>query len=197
MPHDLSRQAATTLDSEYTLSIEDAAAIYEKAGHPRTTRSIQRYCAKGHLDCRRLETSFGEKFLIEPKSVAKHIAYIEEVRPVATGRDSSGHVATGRDNQTLTEKEPIKIKMSGEEPRQATTLHKEEPKYVVALERENEFLRGQVVVKDTQIADLLERGKETNTLIHRLQTMLAPLLNSPSSRRAEPQDNAQNNSEQL
>ena len=40
-------------------------------------------------------------------------------------------------------------------------------------------MRGQVSVKDTQIEALLERDKETNTLIHRLQAMLAPLLVAP------------------
>jgi hypothetical protein len=38
-------------------------------------------------------------------------------------------------------------------------------------------------VKDTQIEALLERDKETNTLIHRLQAMLAPLLVAPGDRR--------------
>src|SRR5437660_1263384 len=93
MNDDMSRHAATSPDSEYTLSIEDAAGRYEHAGHPRTDRSIQRYCAKGHLDCRRMETPFGEKYLITPASVAKHIAYIEEVRPTATGRDVPRPVA--------------------------------------------------------------------------------------------------------
>lgn len=95
MNNALPRQAATAPDSEYTLTIDEATARYEHAGHPRTSRSIQRYCAKGHLDCRRIETSFGEKFLILPASVAKHIAYIEEVRPAATIRDVSRQVATG------------------------------------------------------------------------------------------------------
>ncbi|MGI8570805.1 MAG: hypothetical protein ACR2KT_18070, partial [Methylocella sp.] len=80
-----SRQDATTNDSDYILSIDEAAILYERAGHPRTPRSIQRYCAKGHLDCRRIETAIGEKYLITAASVAKHIAYIEEVRPTATG----------------------------------------------------------------------------------------------------------------
>jgi hypothetical protein len=84
---DLSRHAATPDDTDFTLSIDEVAALYEHAGHPRTPRSIQRYCAKGHLDHRRMETPFGEKFLITPASVMKHIAYIEEVRPVATSRD--------------------------------------------------------------------------------------------------------------
>lgn len=94
MIDDTSRPVATSPDSEYTLSIDEAAARYDHAGHPRTARSIQRYCAKGHLDCRRIETPFGEKYLITPASVAKHIAYIEEVRPTATGHDLSRPVAT-------------------------------------------------------------------------------------------------------
>jgi hypothetical protein len=54
---------------------------------------------------------------------------------------------------------------------------------VAVLERENvnlreqsEFFRRQIEVKDTQIAALLERDKETNYLVRGLQTMLAPLL---------------------
>ena len=85
---DETRQVTTSPDTDYSLSIDEAAERYEHAGHPRTPRSIQRYCAKGHLDCRRIETSFGEKYLITSASVAKHIAYIEEVRPIATGRDT-------------------------------------------------------------------------------------------------------------
>src|SRR6266436_729491 len=91
---DLSRQAATGDDSDYSLSIEDALARYEAAGLPRTTRSIQRYCAKGHLDAHRIETPFGEKFLITPASVERHIAYINEVRSVATSRNVPRHAAT-------------------------------------------------------------------------------------------------------
>ena len=94
MPTDPSRQPATSSDSDYSLSIEEALLRYDHAGHPRTARSVQRYCAKGHLDCRRMETPFGEKYLISPASVAKHIAYIEEVRPTATLRDETRHVAT-------------------------------------------------------------------------------------------------------
>src|SRR5947199_10623143 len=94
MNDDVSRQVATSDDSDFTLTIDDALELYARAGLPRTPRSIQRYCAKGHLDCRRIETPFGDKYMISPTSVAKHIAYIEEVRPVATGRDEPRHVAT-------------------------------------------------------------------------------------------------------
>jgi hypothetical protein len=89
---DQPRPAATSLD-DYILSIEDAVALYERAGLPRTPRMIQRYCGNGHLDCRRVEIPYGEKYLITPASVAKHIAYIEETRQTLVGRDEPRPVA--------------------------------------------------------------------------------------------------------
>src|SRR5712672_681761 len=88
---DVPRQAATSGDTDYSLSIDEALARYAAAGLPRTTRSIQRYCAKGDLDAHRVETPFGAKFLITPASVERHISYIKEVRLVATSRDRSRH----------------------------------------------------------------------------------------------------------
>src|SRR6202166_3671032 len=97
MPDDPSRPVATRPDSEFTVTIDEALERYTRAGLPRTPRSIQRYCAKGHLECRLIETSFGEKYLISPISVDKHIAYIEEVRLAATSHDLSRRDATSRD----------------------------------------------------------------------------------------------------
>jgi len=182
---DLSRHAAATSDSDFTLSFDEAAALYEHAGHPRTGRSIQRYCAKGHLEYRRMETPFGEKFLITPASVTKHIAYIEEVRPVATGRGMLRHAATdvAEENKGIEERQEAAI--SPDLSRQAAT----ENRYVVALERENEFLRDQVLVKDKQIGELQERAHETNSLINGLQRLLAPLLAAPErTREPHPRD---------
>jgi hypothetical protein len=169
MSDDKQRHVATSSDSEYSLSIDEAAALYERAGLPRTPRSIQRYCAKGHLDSRRIETPYGEKFLITPASVMRHIAYIEEVRQVATSRDKSRHAATSRDNPETTD--PIHT----DEPRPVAADIFEHP-YVKRLEGENEFLRGQVSVKDGQIKEQSERARETNHLIAGLQKMLTPLL---------------------
>jgi hypothetical protein len=177
MTDDLSRHAATTTDSEYSLSIDDALLRYDHAGHPRTARSVQRYCAKGHLDCRRMETPFGEKYLITPASIAKHIAYIEEVRP--TGRDESRHVATD-----------VVARIQDDEPRQEPSTSPDTSrhvatgldmtgKYVERLEGEITFLRGEIATKNAQITELSERSRETNVLIGGLQRMLSPLLGSP------------------
>src|SRR3982074_127523 len=74
---------------QYSLSVEQAAELYAAAGHPRTKRSIQKYCALSKLDCHKVETETGEKYLVAPYSVERHIAYIKEVRTDASGRDKT------------------------------------------------------------------------------------------------------------
>jgi hypothetical protein len=178
MQDDPSRQAATRPDSDFTLSIDEALERYAKAGHPRTPRSVQRYCAKGHLLCRLVETGFGEKYLIEPESVDKHIAYIEEVTP--TGRDQSRPVATSRTLENNSDTPRQEAPTSDDPSRQAATSP-DMSRYVARLENENEFLRGQIGVKDGQIKEATERARETNMLVAGLQKLLAPLLSAPQS----------------
>src|SRR6202163_3069167 len=131
MTDDQSRQAATSPD-EYSLTIEEAALRYEHAGHPRTTRSIQRYCANGHLDCLRQETPFGDKYLITAASVARHIAQIAELASTS-GRGLSRQAAT-----TVAEKE------SHEEKPKAPPTSPDQSRlvaanYVARIENENDF----------------------------------------------------------
>jgi hypothetical protein len=176
MPNDTSRQVATSRD-DYTLTVDDAAARYEHAGHPRTIRTIQRYCAKGHLDCLRQETPFGDKFLITPASLARHIAQIEELssaarrdKPRQAATDDAAHEGDAAPEEPTTTSRDLS--------RQAAA----ETRYIERLESENEFLRSQVGVKDDQIKDLTERARETNHLIAGLQKMLTPLLGRPAER---------------
>src|SRR4029077_20326951 len=126
MLDDQSRRVATTPDSEFTLSIDEALERYSRAGLPRTPRSVQRYCAKGHLDCRRIETQFGEKYLISPASVDKHIAYIEEVRPVATGRDESRDAATAVAPENSHDERPKEPTTTPDTSRQGETAYVEQ-----------------------------------------------------------------------
>jgi hypothetical protein len=188
--NDTSRPVATSSDSDFTLLIEDALALYAEAGIPRTPRSIQRYCAKEHLSSRRVETEFGEKYLITRASVEKHIAYIKEVTP-ATSRDAPRPVAT-----------TVAAENAGDMPRQeaTTTTDRSRPvptspdlsRYVARLEGDIDFLRGQMDVKDNQIKEMTERARETNVLIAGLQKMLTPLLGNPKERR----DGAEERSDQ-
>jgi hypothetical protein len=181
MTDDQSRPVATSDDTDYSLSVEDAAERYAFAGHPRTIRAVQRYCAKGDIDCRRMETQFGVKYMISPDSVAKHIAYIEEVRPVATVRDQSRQVATEQAAQTPNETISETATRDGKS-RQVAASHVEQLETRLGeKDSEIQFLRSEVAVKNDQIKDLTERARETNHLIAGLQRMLTPLLGGSTS----------------
>ena len=79
----LPRPAAPLDESAYTLTIDAAADRYAAAGFPRPARRLQKYCARGDLECRKVETSSGERYIITPESVDRHIAYIKETSDAA------------------------------------------------------------------------------------------------------------------
>ena len=174
-----SRPAAPLDESAYTLTIDEAADRYAGAGFPRPARRLQKYCARGDLECRKVETSFGERYLITPESVGRHIAYISETA-AAAGRAPARPDASERvfnQGQDAMKSEPA----SGlAQPRSGA------PEYVSRLESENDFLRKQIGVKDEQIKDLTERARETNHLIAGLQKMLTPLLGRSDESYANP-----------
>lgn len=195
MNTDTSRPVATSPDSDFTLTIDEALERYAGAGLPRTPRSIQRYCAKGHLECRLIETQIGEKYMVSPASVDKHIAYIEEVSSNSTGRDLTRQDATGRDasrpvgTEAGAPREAIKEGATGSDKSRQVAP---ETEYLQQLEKrlldkdgEIVFLRGEVSVKNDQIKDLTERARETNHLIGGLQKMLTPLLGRPDEPRGD------------
>jgi hypothetical protein len=79
---DQPRLAATGNDTDYTLSLDDVAARYAAAGHARTLRTLQRYCASGHLDSQKIATATGDKYLVTPQSGAvPKVVGIGEVGP--------------------------------------------------------------------------------------------------------------------
>lgn len=180
---DLSRPVETGDDGNYSLSVEEALTRYEAAGLPRTPRSIQRYCTKGYLEARRVETEFGEKFLIKPESVDRHIAYIIEVRPVATSRDLSRQGATSEAAEIGHESTNGEAEDSDDKVRQVPTIPgvsqpfaAADARYVAVLERENEFLKEQIAVKDEQIRGMGQHLEQSNILTAGLHKLLTPLL---------------------
>lgn len=193
--HDMSRPTATGGDLDYTLSIEEVSERYAEAGHARTIRTLQRYCVSGHLDAQKVATTLGDKFLVTPQSVARHIEQIRELSAldnVATGRDESRPVATPVADQPSQPTQDKSDTTQGDEPRQTTTQDNDASRYVVRLEREVEqakderdFLREQIDRKDRTIDSLLERDRETNFLIRGLQELIPRL--SVSRREPPPQ----------
>lgn len=123
---DLPGPVATGRDSSYALTIDQAADLYARAGHPRTARSIQRYCASRHLDAVKETTMLGDKYFINADSVARHIAQIDELIALdnrSTGRGLSRPDAT-----------PISAPIPSDTQRQDTTVS---PPVAVAMATED------------------------------------------------------------
>ena len=171
-----SRPDAPLDDNEYTLTIDDVAERYARAGHPRTIRRLQKYCARGDLQCRKVETPFGEKYLVTPMSVDHHIAQIVDAL-AASGRAPARPDAPEGTVQESHNSEPIEGAPAHAPSRPDAPDF--QARYLEHLEKENSFLREQNTV-------LLERVKETNILTGRLQEMLTPLLGAPAERGSEP-----------
>jgi hypothetical protein len=190
MQTDIPRQSTT----RYSLPLEDVSRLFEEAGLPRNARSLQRYCAAGRLDCIKEETATGLAYFVDPTSVERAIkqlaqlhAITDEVRHGPTSQDVSHsvvsiaepsqpddvarHSAGNRDSETPENKER-RSPPEADTSRIVALLESAN----TSLREQNIFFRDQLVVKDTQIAALLERDKETNYLVRGLQTMLAPLL---------------------
>lgn len=166
------RPAAPTDEHSYLLSVEEAADRYAAAGHPRTIRAIQKYCGRGDLESQKVETTYGERYLITLASVDRHIAMIAE-RTAASGHEQPRPAANVRTSEDAALSERERGASVREQPRPDA--------FVQRLEGENEFLRAQIGQKDKTIDALLERDRETNILVGRLQEMLTPLLSRPDA----------------
>jgi hypothetical protein len=57
--------------SDYTLAVEQASELFALGGVPRSIRSVQRFCRKGHLDAITLDTDRG-KYLMWLHPSSKH-----------------------------------------------------------------------------------------------------------------------------
>jgi hypothetical protein len=188
--HGTARPTAT----EYPLTLEDVSRLFDEAGLPRNVRTLQRYCAAGRLDCIKEETATGLAYFVDPVSVERAIKQLaqlhgltDEVRHSATSEEMPHTVALGGEPPPTpdTPRASAADRDKGAEiiPERHSAPEPDTSGLVAVLERENvglreqnEFLRRQVDVKDTQIDALLERDKETNYIVRGLQTMLAPLL---------------------
>jgi hypothetical protein len=165
------RPAAPSDVHHYTLTVEETAQRYEKAGVPRTIRRIQKYCARGDLDCKKVETDFGEKYFISEESIERHIAQIRDAQDAA-GRAQPRPDAPERSLETNDVPKENEATPSDAPVRPDAGGRNFQDLYIQQLETENAFLRDQTVV-------LLERVKETNVLTQGLQRLLSPLLRSP------------------
>ncbi len=176
------RPVANGDEHNYTLTVEETADRYAQSGFPRTHRAIQKYCAVSKLDCRKTETEFGEKYLVAPYSIDRHIAYIKAIKPMnddANVREQPRTDANVPPPITVNEPRRTEAPNSDEQSRPVATTPDLTEKYIGRLEGEVTFLREELTTKNAQIKELTERSRETNVLIGGLQRLLAPMLGSP------------------
>jgi hypothetical protein len=173
---DQPRPATTSPDNEFSLSIEEVGDLYAQAGLARDLRTIQRYCRKGRLEARLVEFAYGEKYLITPTSVERHIAFLKELRQAAADRGEPGPAAAMHPEEIPQPSDDRPATTSTDQPRSAAANDAAVSRHVAGLEEQVSFLRSEIAVKNDQIKDLTERARETNVLIGGLQKMLTPLL---------------------
>jgi hypothetical protein len=162
-----SRSDASTDEHSYLLSVEEAADRYAAAGHPRTIRAIQKYCGRGDLESQKVETTYGERYLITPASIDRHIAMIIE-RSQTNVREQPRLDASVRPAEIKAANTEDRFAPGREQPR----LDAPDDRYVKLLEGEVVFLREQVAAKDDQI-------RQANILTQGLQRLIAGLTKTP------------------
>ena len=59
--------------SRYSVTVHQASQLFDDAGVPRSERSIQRYCKRGHLDCYDYDREKDVIYLIDPESLERRI----------------------------------------------------------------------------------------------------------------------------
>lgn len=169
----------------HTMSVKEVEAQLLAAGIPRSHRHIVRLCKSGAFDAAKRPGGSGDEWYVAAQSVPKVIGDLRAIED-ARARHSQPHLTTP--NYVAPEKpsndNTDPARHSGPEHATAGAKNREEDsvtrldtsRYVTLLERDNEFLREQVIKKDEQISDLSKRFSETQTLLGAMQRMFAPLL---------------------
>ena len=159
-------------DKQFTLTVAEGSDRYAQLGHPRNPRSVRRFCQQGKILCVETQTdNFTKAYLIDPISIDRHIQEIEET-----------HSRTRPDTSGFDRPSPVSVRDEIPPP----NIPIENSRYVELLEKVNASQAEEIKIKNEQIGALLERDRETNFLIRGLQTMLTPLLGSPTERKGDP-----------
>jgi hypothetical protein len=151
------RSAASTDEHNFLLSVEEAADRYATAGHPRTIRAIQKYCARGDLESQKVETTYGERYVITPASIDRHIAMIIE-RSQTNVREQPRPAASVRSTEVKEDASDEPSAAGREQPRPSDPrlLDMFEHPYVKRLEAEVDDLKSKYEKQVRRTEDILE-----------------------------------------
>ncbi len=135
-------------DKQFSMTVEEASALYAQLGHPRNPRIVRRFCQHGKLLCVETQTdNFTKAYLIDPASVERHVREIEETcsrsRPAQTGHD--------------------RLSPASDRTQIPPPTTKSDDPYVQLLEKVNAAQADEIKIKNEQITALLERVIEKQT----------------------------------
>ena len=201
-------ERAPELAPIYSLDMNQVSGLFDEADLPRSKRTLLRYCQHDKLDCTKVETMHGEQYFVSEASVQRLIAEILErerfTRPpdpvsapvsrIDPPRQAvAGHAANGGENPSPgTDGQATTDPGQTGQDSEARSPQTDE-RLLNQVERENELLRTQMEVKDSQIErmnsqidDLIERGREDKLLIQNFQRKLG-MLAAPEEWGSEPE----------
>ena len=184
------------------LTVKEAVAYCRELGLSRTQKTVRRWAQlarkaddQGEVKVRHQDTENGFRWLIERSSLDVKIAQEkelearkaeappedQEVERVGTGADLSLHVRTGAEGE-LPDSSPPEHVRTGAHPSLPVRTDESSNEMIGFLKNQIEEKDRQLRVKDDQIAGMLERDRETNFLIGKLQEILS--LQAPRGRQA-------------
>ncbi len=171
--NDTSRNDAAERDqARHTLSAEETSVIFAEAGVPRSVRTVQRYCKKGHLACITVDTEISEKYLIDRNSVERRIKELQQLdrvlrsTVVATSREETRHDAAERGTS----------RHDGSEDTAGKIAELEEKNFQLTIDRaaKEQVINHFVKERKEHVAKLTEQGRQIGILETRLKQIEAP-----------------------
>ena len=172
----------------YSLTIPEVQVLFDRAGLPRTVRSISRYCDHKQLDGTKIDGPSGPQWMVSAQSVERAIEELKRVHSMSDTA-SQGQLGLGLSEAQLqnipTQTESDTARSS---PTQSDRVEPEkqergvDPRYLEQLEtriREKDdvigMLKTELVHRNEEIHRRAEREKETNYLIRGLQNLVLQL----------------------
>ena len=171
--NDTSRNDAAERDqARHTLSAEETSAIFADAGVPRSVRTVQRYCQKGHLACITVDTEISEKYLIDRNSVERRIKELQQLDRIlsstgdATSREETRHGAAERAMPRHDGSENTTGKIA--------VLEQENLQLTIDRAAKEQVINQLVKERKEHVVQMTEQGRQIGILETRLKQIEAP-----------------------
>ncbi len=193
--NDTTRNGATERDqARHTLSAEETSVLFAEAGVPRSIRTVQRYCKKGHLDCITIDTEISEKYLIDRNSVERRIKELQQLDRILR---STGD-ATSREETRHDAAEHATPRHDGSENTTGKIAELEQENLQLTIDRaaKEQVINQLVKERKEHVVQMTEQGRQIGILETHLKQIEAPRDQAHEPRRTAefPQEGEGDNS---